>query len=77
MAELKCEFPEGCMLDLWAKVIKAKYVERQVKVLDTMFCASDEQLRQNIYCDDIKVKVIQAYEEPGMNKRIFIELKIL
>ena len=25
---LKCEFPEGCRLDLWAKVIKAKYIEK-------------------------------------------------
>ena len=63
MAELKCEFPEGCMLDLY-KVIKAKYVERQVKVLDTMFCVPDEQVGGKISTvDDIKVKVIQAYEE--------------
>lgn len=41
---LKCEFPEGCMLDLWAKVIKAKYIEKQVKVLDTVFCVPDEQV---------------------------------
>ncbi len=79
MAELKCEFPEGCMLDLWANVIKAKYVEKQVKVLDTMFCVPDEQVGGKISTvDDIKVKVIQAYEELGLNKvKIFIEFEVI
>jgi hypothetical protein len=36
------------MLDLWAKVIKAKYVERQVKVLDTMFCVPEEYCCSNL-----------------------------
>ena len=29
MAQLKCEFPEGCRLDLFAKVIKAKFIEKE------------------------------------------------
>jgi len=74
MAELKCEFPEGCMLDLWAKVIKARFVERQVKVLDTMFCVPDGQVGGKITSvDDIKVKVIQVYDDLSINKvRVFI-----
>lgn len=38
MSELKCEFPEGCRLDLFAKVVKAKYIARQVKVLEDFVC---------------------------------------
>lgn len=79
MAELKCEYPEGCMVDLWVKVIKAKYVEKQVKVLDTMFCVPDEQVGGKVTCiDDIKVKVIQAYEDLSFNKvRVFIEFEVI
>ena len=38
MSELKCEFPEGCRLDLYAKVVKAKYIAKQVKVLESYEC---------------------------------------
>lgn len=76
---LKCEFPEGCMLDLWAKVIKAKYIAKQVKVLDTMFCVPDEQVGGKVSCvDDIKVKVIQAYEDLCFNRvRIYIDYEVI
>ncbi len=76
---LKCEFPEGCMLDLWAKVIKAKYIEKQVKVLDTVFCVPDEQVGGKVSCvEDIKVKVIKAYEDLCFNKvKIFIDYEVI
>lgn len=80
MAELKCEYPEGCMLDLWAKVIKAKYIEKQVKVLDTMFCVPDEQVGGKVGCiEDIKVKVIQAYEDISCFNRvkIYIDYEVI
>lgn len=80
MAELKCEYPEGCMLDLWAQVIKAKFCEKQVKVLDTIFCVPDEQVGGKIRAvEDIKVKVIQAYEDLSCyNKvKIFIEFEVI
>jgi hypothetical protein len=79
MAELKCEFPEGCMLDLWAKVIKARFMERQVKVLDTVFCVPDEQVGGKVSnVDDIKVKVIQIIDDLGLNKvKISIEFEII
>ncbi len=79
MAELKCEFPEGCMLDLWAKVIKARFVERQVKILDTMFCVPDGQVGGKITSvDDIKVKVMQVYDDLSINKvRVFIEFEVI
>ena len=72
MADLKCEYPEGCRLDLWAKVIKAKYIARQVKVLDTTFCVPDcgegGVGGKITHVDDIKVKVIKAYEDLNFNK---------
>lgn len=77
---LKCEYPEGCMLDLWAKVIKAKYIEKQVKVLDTVFCVPDEQVGGKVsYVEDIKVKVLQAYEDiQCLNKvKIFIDYEVI
>lgn len=73
MADLKCEFPEGCKLDLWARVIKAKYIERQVKVLDTMFCVPEDQVGGKITCiEDIKVKLIKACEEIQCFNRVKI-----
>lgn len=76
---LKCEFPEGCKLDLWAKVIKAKYIERQVKVLDTMFCVPDDQVGGKITCiEDIKVKVREAFEDLQCNKvKIYIDYEVI
>ncbi|QGU00564.1 hypothetical protein SYNTR_1970 [Candidatus Syntrophocurvum alkaliphilum] len=77
--ELKCEFPEGCKLDLWAKVIKAKYIERQTKILDTQFCVPDEQVGGKISAvEDIKVKVIQAFEDLHFNRvKIFIDYEVI
>ncbi|HHV16985.1 MAG TPA: hypothetical protein GXX58_10540 [Gelria sp.] len=80
MAGLKCEFPEGCRLDLWAKVIKAKFIEKQVKVLDTVFCVPDEQVGGKVTCvEDIKVKVIQKFEDVAcFNKvKIFIDYEVI
>lgn len=80
MAELKCEYPEGCMLDLWAQVIKARYCEKQVKVLDTVFCVPDERVGGKICAvDDIKVKVIKACEDLSCyNKvKIFVEFEVI
>lgn len=82
MADLKCEYPEGCRLDLWAKVIKAKYIEKQVKVLDTTFCVPDcgeggvgGKISQ---VDDIKVKVLEAYEDLNFNKvKIHIHYEVI
>lgn len=84
MADLKCEYPEGCRLDLWAKVIKAKYIEKQVKVLDTTFCVSDCPPGQGgvggkiTNVDDIKVKVLEAYEDLNFNKvKIHIRYEVI
>lgn len=80
MAELKCEFPEGCMLDLFAQVVKSRYCEREVRVLDTIFCVPDEQVGGKIQSvEDIKVKVLQKYEDLGVfNKvKIFIEFEVI
>ncbi|MGI6413370.1 MAG: hypothetical protein GX550_01230 [Syntrophomonadaceae bacterium] len=79
MSGLKCEFPEGCALDLFAKVIKAKFVERQVKVLDTMFCVPDEQVGGKVSSiEDIKVKVIKAHDDLTFNRvKIFIDYEVI
>ncbi len=79
MAELKCEFPEGCRLDLFAKVIKAKFISKQVKILDTMFCVPDEQVGGKITnVEDIKVKIIQTFEDLAFNKvKIFIDYEVI
>lgn len=80
MAGLKCEFPEGCRLDLWAKVIKAKFIQKQVKILDTVFCVPDEQVGGKVTCvEDIKVKVIQKFEDLlCFNKvKIFIDYEVI
>lgn len=77
--ELKCEFPEGCMLDLFANVVKAKYVERQVKVLDALFCVPDEQVGGKICAvDDIKVKVLDTRENLNFNRvKISIDFEVI
>lgn len=79
MAELKCEFPEGCRLDLFAKVIKAKFTSKQVKILDTMFCVPDEQVGGKITnVEDIKVKILQTFEDLAFNRvKIFIDYEVI
>lgn len=80
MGNLKCEYPDGCKLDLWAKVVKAKYLARQVKVLDTEFCVADSKVGGKISCiEDIKVKVINADEEfQCFNKvKIYIDYEVI
>ena len=88
MSDLKCEFPEGCRLDLWAKVIKAKYIERQVKVMEGYECIPlypcaqdvDGLMPEGCYVnmiDDFKVKVVRAEEILNFNKvKIMIEFDI-
>ncbi len=82
MAELKCDFPDGCKLDLWAKVVKAKYIEKQAQILDTTFCIPDcgpdgvGGMVQLI--DDIKVKVRDKYCDLNFNKvKIYIDYEII
>ncbi len=83
MAELKCEYPEGCRLDLWAKVIKAKYIEKQVKVMEAYECipmypCDDMECRCYVnMIDDFKVKVVRAEEVLNFNKvKILIEFDV-
>ena len=88
MSNLKCEYPEGCRLDLWAKVIKAKYIEKQVKVMEGYECIplypcmqdAEELGSGGCYVemiDDFKVKVVRAEEILNFNKvKIMIEFDI-
>ncbi len=80
MADLKCEYPEGCRLDLWAKVIKAKYIERQKKVLDIYECIPyfDGVMMPVSVIDDFKINVLRAEEVLNFNKvRICIEFEVI
>lgn len=88
MSDLKCEYPEGCRLDLWAKVIKAKYIERQVKVMESYECIPLYPCVQDAHglmpggryvnmIDDFKVKVVRAEEVLNFNKvKIMIEFDV-
>lgn len=81
MGDLKCEYPEGCRLDLWAKVIKAKYIEKQVKVMEAYECIPvypcDEGECYVNMIDDFKVKVVRAEEVLNFNRvRILIEFDV-
>ncbi|HRW13080.1 MAG TPA: hypothetical protein P5549_08135 [Syntrophomonas sp.] len=84
MSDLKCEFPEGCRLDLFAKVVKAKYIARQVKVLEDYVCVplvyQEPPLGISVNScppplghyvsaiDDFKVKVVRAEEILNFNR---------
>jgi hypothetical protein len=66
---LKCEYPEGCRLDLWAKVIKAKYIEKGAKVLETTKCIPCADVGGYVsVVDDFKIKVNSATEILNFNK---------
>lgn len=82
MSDLKCEYPDGCRLDLWAKVIKSRYIERQIKILDILFVVpefGEGGIGGKIQAiDDIKIKVIDAYEDLNFNKiKIYIHYKVI
>ena len=58
--DLKCEFPEGCKLDLWAKVIKAKYIN-EVLILDDRFFIMESEVGGKITgIEDIRIKVLDT-----------------
>lgn len=92
MSDLKCEFPEGCRLDLFANVVKAKYIARQAKVLEDCICVPLPETpcdvtgpgtvllapgRHVVAIDDFKVKVLRTDEILNFNRvRIMIEFDI-
>jgi len=76
---LKCEYPEGCKLDLWAKVIKAKYVEKGAEVLCKHVCIPYEEVDGYVsLVDDFKIKVNCATETLNFNKvKIMIDFDLI
>jgi hypothetical protein len=76
---LKCEFPEGCKLDLWAKVIKAKYIQKGAKVLDRKVCIPVSEVECYInLVDDFKIKVNSATEILNFNRvKITIDFDLI
>ena len=79
MAELKCEFPEGCMLDLWAQVIKAKFCENRLKYWIQSSVYRMSKLGERFVPLKTSIKVIQAHEDLSCyNKvKIFIEFEVI
>lgn len=58
--DLKCEFPEGCKLDLWAEVVKAKHI-RETIILDDRICIFEEEIRGRITdIEDIRIKILDT-----------------
>ena len=76
---LKCEYPEGCRLDLWAKVIKAKYIEKGAKVLEMTKCIPCADVEGYVsLVDDFKIKVNCATEILNFNKvKITIDFDLI
>jgi len=76
---LKCEFPEGCRLDLWAKVIKAKYIEKGAEVLERTICIPCSEVGGYVsLVDDFKIKVNYATETLNFNKvKISIDFDLI
>ena len=76
---LKCEFPEGCRLDLWAKVIKAKYIERGAEVLCRHICIPAAEVGGYVsLIDDFKIKVNSATETLNFNRvKIMIDFDLI
>ena len=64
MSELKCEFPEGCRLDLYAKVVKAK------RKMHSTFWYTLNQLNEKIkvYIDNIESGQNEVYEIKDVHK---------
>jgi len=76
---LKCEYPEGCRLDLWAKVIKAKYIEKGAQVLERTICIPCAEVGGYVsMVDDFKIKVNCATEVLNFNKvKITIDFDLI
>jgi hypothetical protein len=76
---LKCEYPEGCRLDLWTKVIKAKYIEKGAKVLELTKCIPCADVGGYVsVVDDFKIKVNSATEILCFNKvKITIDFDLI
>lgn len=66
---LKCEIPEECRLDLWAKVIKAKYLHKAAEVLERTICIPCSEVGGYVnLVDDFKIKINVAQETLNFNK---------
>lgn len=54
---LVCDYP--CRLDLWAEVVKAKHIQRQVEVLNELVCIPEKDVEGKVSSiDDVKVQVV-------------------
>jgi hypothetical protein len=64
VSNLVCEYPDGCRLDLWSDVVKAKYIARHKAILDTTFCVPEEAIGGKITeIEYIQVKILSKQAE--------------
>lgn len=75
---LKCEFPEGCRLDLWAMVVKAKFDE-EILVMDDTLCILESEVGGRITnIEDVRIKVLDTgYRFNFNNLSIRIDYKVV
>lgn len=78
MGDLKCEYPEGCKLDLWINVVKAKYMD-ELLILDDTFCILESEVGGEITgIEDIRIRVLNtSYSFNFSSISICIEYKII
>ncbi len=78
MSDLKCEYPEGCKLDLWIKVVKAKYID-QVSVLRDCFCILESEVGGIITrVEDIRIRVLNTSYSFNFNSvSIWMKYKVV
>ena len=77
MANLKCEYPDGSMLNIESKIIVTRYIERQVKILDINFVVPASQVGGKV--TDIRHIMANVLETKGVinSVEIFIEYQII
>jgi hypothetical protein len=79
MSNLKCEYPEGCRLDLWAKVTKGKCIEKQALILDINFTVPADQVGGKITSiKHVMADVLGKWGECQFSTvKIYIEYQII
>jgi|GEM_PF-2369048 len=77
MADLKCEYPDGGIINIDAKAIIARYSESQAKILDTNFVVPTSQVGGKI--TSIKNIMVNVLETRGVinSVDIFVDYQII
>jgi hypothetical protein len=78
MLDLKCEYPDGCKLDLWMNVVKAKFIEEET-ILKDRYCILESEVGGKITSiEDIRIKVLNtSYTFNSNSITIYVEYKVV